>query len=716
MTRMHRILLPAAVAMALAACSGQNGQKSSEQSSAPSSQTASQAPASTRPAMVDAARLTNADKEPGNWLTTGRTYSGRRFSPLKQINDSNIGDLGLAWHYDIGNNNHGQEATPVVVDGVMYVSTDMSRVLALNAKTGKKIWEFDPEVDGAWLLHVCCGFVNRGVAVWEGKVYVGTLDGRLIAIDAKTGKQIWSTQTFEKSRGYAITGAPLVVKGKVIIGNAGGENDARGYVTAYDAETGKQLWRFYTVPGNPADGFENKAMETAAKTWTGEWWKNGGGGVVWNSFSYDPELNLIYFGTGNGAEWARSIRSPKGGDNLFLSSIVALNADTGEYVWHYQEVPGDQWDFDSCQNVILADLTIDGKPRKVLLHAQKNGYFFVLDRETGKPISIKAFAKVNWAKGYDMATGRPVFAKGIRYDERGKPTLVVPGPMGAHNWYPMSFDPMTKLVYIPAQDNSFTFELDKHYKRKKLASNLGIMFEAVTPVDDNGRPVTAPKATGSLLAWNPVTQKAAWRAEHIGPGNGGVLSTAGNLVVEGTADGKIEIYKADNGEMIWSTPAQSGVVAAPMTYEVDGDQYVAIAVGWGGAYALGADSGVPVNVNRVLAFKLGGTDKLPRMPQPPHREMNPPAPTGTPKTIEAGLHIYHRYCAGCHGFGAVGAQLNPDLRYSAALDNKDIWFSITSDGALQAGGMGAFGSELSHDDLSAIRDYVISRANATKGQ
>ncbi len=667
--------------------------------------------------MVDAARLVNADAEPGNWMSTGRTYSDQRFSPLKQINDSNIGDLGLAWHYDIGSDNHGQEATPVVVDGVMYVSEDMSRVVALDAKTGKKIWDYDPEVDGGWLLHVCCGFVNRGVAVWDGKVYVGTLDGRLIALNAKDGKEVWSTQTFDRAHGYAITGAPLAVKGKIIIGSAGAENDARGFVSAYDAETGKQLWRFYTVPGNPADGFENKAMEEAAKTWTGEWWKNGGGGTVWNSFSYDPELNLVYFGTGNGAEWARTVRSPGGGDNLYLSSIVALDADTGEYKWHFQEVPGDQWDFNSCQNVILADLTIDGQPRKVLMHAQKNGFFFVLDRETGKPISIDPFAKdINWTKGYDMATGRPTVAEGIRYDVRGKPTLVTPGPMGAHNWHPMAFSPATGFVYIPAQENSFTFDKDKNYEPKKLANNLGIKFEAVTPVDDNGKPVKSPAVEGSLLAWNPVTRKPAWRAPHAGAGNGGILATAGNLVVQGTAKGNIEIFKADTGEMIWSTAAQTGVVAAPMSYEVDGDQYIAIAVGWGGAFAIGANSGVPYNVNRVLAFKLGGSDKLPPQPEAPHRDLNPPARQGDAKTITAGMHIYHRYCAGCHGFGAVGAQLNPDLRYSAALGDENLWMSITSDGALQAGGMGAFGSELSHDDLNAIRDYVIAQANDTKEQ
>ena len=703
MTPSHRNFLVFALGLALAACSGQ---QSADQTNVQAS----------GPAAVDAARLVNADSEPGNWMSEGRTYSGQRFSPLNQINADNIGQLGLAWHYDIAEGRYGQEATPVVVDGAMYVSTDLSRVKALDAKTGQELWSFDPEVDGGWLLHVCCGFVNRGVAVWNGKVYVGTLDGRLIALDAKTGSQIWSTQTFDKSRGYAITGAPIVVNGKVIIGNAGAEYDARGYVTAYDAESGEQAWRFYTVPGNPADGFESPAMEMAAKTWSGEWWKQGGGGTVWNSFSYDPELNLVYFGTSNGVEWVHKLRSPEGGDNLFISSIVALDADTGEYKWHYQEVPGDQWDFDSCQNVILADLTIDGQPRKVLLHAQKDGYFYVLDRETGKPVSIEAFADVNWTTGYDSATWRPVLTPAARYGERGKPTLIFPGPAGAHNWQAMSFSPSTGLVYIPAQVSSFTYNLQKDFSEKKLASNLGVDQTPLTPVDDKGNPVEAPKSSGSLLAWNPVTQKEAWRVQRPASNNGGTLATAGNLVVQGTAEGNVEIFRADTGEMIWSSPAQSGVIAAPMSYEVDGEQYIAISVGWGGFTPLMVPSGVPVNVNRVLTFKLGGTDTLPPQPTVEKPELTPPAPTGTARTVEAGLHIYHRYCSGCHGPTAIAGQLTPDLRYSAALENDDLWFGIVGDGALQAGGMGAFGSELSHDDMSAIRDYVIARANETKDQ
>ena len=701
--RLNRNHLVFALGLALAAC---GGQQSADQSS----------PAS-GPAQVDAARLANANSEPGNWMASDRTYDGQRYSPLNQINADNVGQLGLAWHYDIADGKYGQEATPLVVDGVMYVSTDLSRVKALDAKTGKEIWAFDPEVDGAWLMHVCCGFINRGVAVWNGKVYVGTLDGRLIAIDAKTGKQVWSAQTFDKSQPYAVSGAPIIVKGKVIIGNAGAEIGVRGYITAYDAETGDQAWRFYTVPGNPADGFENKTMEMAAKTWTGEWWTVGGGGTVWDSFSYDPELNLVYFGTSNGTAWARSSRSPNGGDNLFLSSVVAVNPDTGEYVWHYQEVPADQWDYDSCQNMVLADLTIDGEPRKVLLHAQKDGYFYVLDRATGKPISIEPFAHVTWSTGYDMATGRPIFSPEALYDQRGKPSVVSPGPGGAHNWEPMAYSPDTGLVYIPAKESTFAYELDKHYTPRKLASNLGITMSPVTPVDDQGKPIEMPKTTGSLLAWNPVTQKPVWRADHPVSSAGGVLATAGNIVVQGTGANTIEIYRATDGELIWSSPVQSGVVAAPISYEVDGEQYIAIAVGWGPFAAGSTPDGTPYNLNRVLAFKLGGTDTLPAMPPVAEKpKLTPPAPTGTPQTIATGGYVYHRFCAGCHGFGAIGSQSFPDLRYSAALADGDVWSGIVGEGALQTGGMGKFGSELSPAEVSDIRDYVISRANATKDQ
>src|SRR6266508_4291096 len=390
-----------------------------------------------KPADVDGARIIGADREPGNWMSHGRDYGEQRYSPLKEVNEDNVGSLGLAWHYDL-DTYRGQEATPIVVDGVMYVASAWSKVFALDAVTGSLLWSYDPKVPPEWAVNACCDVVNRGVAVWKGKVFVGTLDGRLVALDAATGKPVWETLTIDRNFRYTITGAPRVAKGKVFIGNGGAEMGVRGYVSAYDAETGKMSWRFYTVPGDPSKPFENKALETAAKTWTGEWWKLGGGGTVWDSIVYDPEFDLLYIGVSNGSPWNRRIRSPGGGDNLFLSSIVALKPDTGEYVWHYQETPGEMWDYTACQQITLADLTIEGRARKVILHAPKNGFFYVLDRSNGALISAKPYTQVNWASGIDIKTGRPIETAIARY-AGNEPVVIVPGPAGAHNWQPVAY-------------------------------------------------------------------------------------------------------------------------------------------------------------------------------------------------------------------------------------------------------------------------------------
>ena len=327
-----------------------------------------------------------------------------------------------------------------------------------------------PKVDREKGYKGCCDVVNRGVALWKGKVFVGAYDGRLIALDAVTGKVVWEKDTLiDKEHSYTITGAPRVFNGKVVIGNGGAEYGARGYVTAYDAETGNQAWRWFTVPGDPSKPFEDESMAAAAKTWdpAGKYWINGGGGTAWDTITFDPDLNMVYIGTGNGSPWNRNIRSPSGGDNLYLASLVALNADTGKYVWHYQETPGDHWDYTSTQPMILADITIDGAPRKVILHAPKNGFFFVVDRTNGKFISAKNFVDVNWATGYD-ANGRPIeVAGGAR---RGKPFDSIPGPYGAHNWHPMSFNPQTGLVYLPAQDVPLNLTPEKTFDAQCAAT------------------------------------------------------------------------------------------------------------------------------------------------------------------------------------------------------------------------------------------------------
>jgi quinohemoprotein ethanol dehydrogenase len=668
-------------------------------------------------AQVNASRLLHADAEPQNWLTHGRTYNEQRFSPLKQINDQNAARLGLAWYFDL-DTHRGQEATPLVIDGVMYFTTAWSKVVALDAASGKLLWSYDPKVPPQWTVNACCDVVNRGVAVWQGKVFVGTLDGRLVALDAATGKPVWQKLTIDPARRYTITGAPRVVQGKVIIGNGGAEMDARGYVSAYDAGTGKLVWRFYTVPGNPAQPFEQPILAKASKTWTGQWWKYGGGGTVWDSIVYDPELDLLYIGVGNGVPWNRRIRSPGGGDNLFLASIVALKPETGRYVWHYQETPGDVWDYDACQQMMLAEIPVDGRPRKVLMQAAKNGIFYVLDRANGRLISAQPFTYINWATGVDMNSGRPLETSNARYPS-DQPPPVVPGPLGAHSWQPTSYNPLTGLVYIPVNESGFAYKSPDRFAMSQLAGNFGLdMVAAGLPQDPKIKQAILASVKGKLLAWDPVRQKSAWAVERPGPWNGGVLSTAGNLVFEGTAGGNFEAYRADDGQKLWSFSAQTGVMAGPITYEVNGEQYVAVLAGWGGVFPMATGevsfkSGRVRNVSRMLVFKLDGKAKLPPLPEMEPPRLNPPPSTATTATIHQGEHLFQKYCSTCHGDVAVSGGLVPDLRYSSTLGN-DQWFEIVRGGLLQSQGMVSFARELSKGDAASIRSYVIFRANQSK--
>jgi quinohemoprotein ethanol dehydrogenase len=682
----------------------------------PRSSSNSAQPQRLTPAAVDAGRIIHADQEPGNWLTYGRTYSEQRFSPLKRIDDHNVQQLGLAWHYDL-DTRRGQEATPLVLDGVMYFTSAWSKVFALNAATGAILWSYDPKVPPAWDINACCDVVNRGVAVWNGKVFFGTLDGRLIALDAATGKPVWQTLTIDRKWRYTITGAPRVVAGKVVIGNGGAEMGLRGYVSAYDAETGKLAWRFYAVPGDPSQPAESPALKKAARTWSGDWWKHGGGGTVWDAIAYDPELDLLYIGTGNGGPWVEKYRSPKGGDNLFTCSIVALKPETGEYVWHYQENPADEWDYDSDEQIILADLTIAGEPRKVLLHAPKNGFFYVLDRATGKLISARPYTYVNWASGIDLQTGRPVENPKARYASQANPSPVVPGPAGAHSWQPMSYSPLTRLVYIPIQDAGFLFKTDPHFAWKTLAVNDGIDFVAAgLPQDPAIKNAILKSVTGRLVAWDPVRQKEVWSVERPEPWNGGVLSTAGNLVFEGTADGHFEAYRADTGEKLWSAPAGTSVMAGPVTYSAGGEQYVGVLAGRGGVLPLAAgEVSKPMhtqNFGRMLVFKLGGKTALPPAEQI-RRTLAPPPSTASKATVARGEALYQRFCSSCHGDVAVSGGVLPDLRYSSALAS-DQWFRIVLDGLLQPNGMVSFSKEISRSDAQAVRAYVIFRANQSR--
>ena len=651
---------------------------------------------------VNGERIANADAEPGNWLSYGRTYGEQRYSPLKEINDKNAQKLGLAWFADL-DTNRAQEATPLIVDGVMYISTAWSLVKAYDARSGRLLWAYDPQVHRELGVNACCDVGNRGVAAWNHKIYVGAYDGRLIALDAATGKPVWSTLTVDTDKPYTITQAPRVILGRVIIGNSGGEYGTRGYISAYDAETGKLAWRFFTVPGDPSKPFENEAMARAAKTWSGEWWKLGGGGPVWDAISYDPKLKLLYFGTGNGVQWARSARSAGKGDNLYLASIVALHAETGEYAWHYQATPGEEWDFDAVQQLVLTDLKVDGKLRQVLMQANKNGFFYVLDRTSGALISAKAIVPVSWASGVDLKTGRPIENKEARYSDTGKPVDVKPGPLGAHNWQPMAFNSKTGLVYIPAQQVPMHYTPLPILPIAPIGWNLGVAPAALTAQNE-----------GFLLAWDPVRQREAWRVTYKGPWNGGVVTTAGNIVAQGDATGNFNVYRADNGEKLWSMFAQSGIIAAPSTFEVGGEQYIAVLSGWGGSYALSggkaaAMSGNLRNVSRLLVFKLGGTAALPPL-EPRAFVINPPPEPADAASIARGEPLFDQYCSACHGEHAIGGGVVSDLRASNFL-SMDFFYNIVLDGALKDAGMASFKPALSRDDATAIRNFIIHRAN-----
>jgi quinohemoprotein ethanol dehydrogenase len=652
----------------------------------------------------------------GEWLSYGRDYAEQRFSPLTQISDQNVGQLGLAWSADL-DTARGQEATPLMHGGVLYVTTAWSHVKAYDAKTGALKWAFDPKVPRETLVRVCCDAVNRGAALYGDKVYVAALDGRLIAIDQKTGKEVWSKVVVPNQVDYAITGAPRIAKGKVLIGSAGSEYRARGFLAAYDAQTGDELWRFHTVPGNPADGFENEAMEKAAKTWTGKWWEFGGGGTVWDSITYDPVANLVYFGTGNAEPWNPKTADRKG-DSLYTSSIVAVNADTGDYAWHYQETPEDRWDYDSNSQIIVADLMLGGKSTHVVMHAPKNGVFYVLDAKTGKFLTGTPFTKITWASSIDPVTGRPVINPEARYEQTGKIYIGSPGIYGAHTWHPMSFSPKTGLVYIPTNEAPFQYLADNEFEPGPIGMQLGLK-SVPTPADKAVRNVFRAMLSGALIAWDPVARKEVWRVPFDGPSNGGTLATAGNLVFQGTARGEFVAYSADKGTRLWSFPAQTGIIAAPMSYAVDGEQYVAILVGWGGLWDLfgsvAADKSGPTrNISRLLVFKLGAAGKLPNPPPMADRVLDPPPFTGNAAQFARGEVLYARYCGVCHGGEAISGGMVPDLRHSPTLGSSDAIKSIVIDGALKHNGMVSFKEAIAPDDAEALRHYMIKRANEDK--
>jgi len=660
------------------------------------------------PAAVDHARLMRA--EAGQWMSVGRTYDEQRFSPLDQINEKTVSRLGLAWSIEI-DTDRGMESSPLVIDGVLYNTTPWNRTSAYEAKTGRLLWTYDPQVPLRFGRLACCDIVSRGLAAWQGKIYVATLDGRLIALDARTGKPLWSTLTVDNARPYTITGAPRVFDGKVLIGNGGAEMGVRGYVTAYDAQTGKQLWRFHTVPGDPAKGFENEAMAMAAKTWDGPWWKVGGGGTVWDSIVYDPVLRLIYIGTGNGSPWTRKWRSPGGGDNLFLASIVALDADTGAYRWHYQTVPGEEWDYTATQAMILADLKIGGRTRQVLMQAPKNGFFYVLDRKTGELISARQYVPINWATGIDMKTGRPIENPAVRYGE--VPVMLSPGAGGGHNWNPMAYSPRTGLAYFPVSETYMGYAAATSFDVDKPVG-LGTSFTGHDAARKTIADYSDAHTRGWLTAWNPVTQTEAWRIPYRLVGSGGVLATAGNLVFQGTIDMTMAAYSADKGRKLWEMPVQNVPIAAPVTFMVDGEQYLAVNTGWGGGLAhveRNKYDALRLSKPRLLVFRLGGKATLPaptgNFEVPELRQ--PPPVTATPAIIARGEQLYGANCALCHGPAARGGI--KDLRHMEPERHAEF-LDIVIGGKRAAKGMASFADTLSRDDAEAIHHYVIARANA----
>ncbi len=650
------------------------------------------------------------ESETAQWLAYGRTHSEQRFSPLDQIHVGNVADLKVDWYLGLPRD-VGLVSTPLVVDGLLYFVGTVNIVRAVNAVTGELVWEYDPEVAKHVGRNKKIGWVhNRGLSFYKGKILTATWDGRLIALEAKTGRELWSARTFEPDQALYITGAPKAFKDKVIIGNGGTEHGpTRGFVTAYDVETGEEAWKFYIVPGNPADGFENAAMEMAAKTWTGEWWKHGGGGNAWHGFTYDAELETLYIGTGNGSPWNRKVRSPGGGDNLFLCSIVALDPDTGAYKWHYQTTPGESWDFNSSMDMVLADLTIEGRTVKALMHAPKNGFFYVLDRETGLLVSAKPFTKTLWASHVDLATGRPVEVPGARYEDG--PARVAPTPAGAHNWHAMSYSPRTGLVYLPS------IHLSAQYSDRGVDPKTwrAVPFLGGMAVNAGGYRLSPGEvAPASLQAWDPVAQKQVWSVPQRDWWNAGTLVTAGDVVFQGRADGHFLAYDAKTGKALWDYDAGLGISAPPITYQLGGKQYLALLVGYGGSVAGTGGGGAfgwsyGIHERRLLVFSLDGKAEVPKLPPPFF-----PAPI-VPKDFEVNRELagiggqLYQLCGYCHGGGAVASGMAPDLRASPVVLQDALFDQVVRGGVRVGRGMPAF-ADLPDIQLKALQHFIRDRA------
>jgi quinohemoprotein ethanol dehydrogenase len=639
--------------------------------------------------------------------------SETRNSHLTQINTGNVSHLGLAWSAELTNEASVLEGTPLEIDGILYANGGFGAVYAFDATTGRALWTYDPKANEADPRGTRRMYgSDKGLAYWKGRIYTATKDGRLVALDAKRGNVLWSVNFILRGTNALSTGAPRTLDGKIIIGTTGSEFAARGSVTAVDADTGKIAWRFFTVPGNPAEGFEDPAQEMAAKTWSGEWWKYGGGGAPWNGITYDDELGQVYIATGNAGPWLDKVRSHQGQDNLFTASIVALDANTGRYVWHYQTTPDDVWDYDATADIVLATLKIGGKPHKVLLQANKNGFFYVINRVDGKLIAADKFAPVSWAAHVDLPTGRPVEMKGSRYPERR--TIVSPSLVGAHDWQAMSYNQRTGLVYFPVIRAVSVFTPSREAEAL-MRKNVGRMLsdQGVDALVRTQRPTSG----GELVAWDPLARKAAWRRSQSSEFNGGTLTTDGNLVFQGLTDGHFNAYSADKGHKLWSFDAHMGIMAAPMTYSVAGRQYVCVLAGYGGGAGesaaigyMGWQWGLP---RRVLVFRLGATAQLPTTPQPvTHvKPMDNAAQKLDPTRVTAGGVLYGEACTGCHGEAVVANGNAPDLRASPLAFDQLAFRRVLVEGLLVPKGMPRF-DDLSDAEIGSLYEFIRARARA----
>ena len=641
------------------------------------------------------------------WAAHGRDAAEQRYSPLNQVTAENVSQLGLAWFTPLSERG-GYQSTPLVIDGRLYVTTPWSKVYAFDAKTGKALWKYDPEVPREMAgTSLCCNISNRGVAFWKGKIIWATLDGRLVAVNARTGKKQWEVQVTDRDQAYSITGAPRIGNGIVFIGQGGGEFYTRGFLAAHDAETGKALWRFWTVPGNPAKGPDNAAsdnvMKMAADTWKGEWWKTGGGGTVWDGILYDPETDSVVFGTGNGIPWPAGLRSPGGGDNLFIASIVAVDAKTGRYKWHYQTVPAEGFDYDNTSPLTVADIVVNGQKKHVVMQAPKNGVMYVIEVATGKVVSADPFVPtINWATGFDEKNNwAPIMNPDADYARTGKGFYVVPSR--AHAWSSQAYNPNTGLLYIPTSYavGSFVAEAGA----KILGNQLVDVSLGKRPDASIERPVI--QGAGSYLtAFDPVKRKVAW-TQRAASGSAGTLTTAGNLIFQGAAGQKLAAMRADTGEIIWTTPTQGNVVPGPISYSIDGVQYLALISSASTGFA--AANGT----NHLLVYKLGGKVMMPPAPPMLPQVLNPPPNFGDDALRARGQDLYERSCSGCHEGGRMFTGY-PDLNYTVALNNAPLFKGIVFDGALRENGMMPFNKSLSVEEVEAIRAYLTSRANVLK--